>query len=304
MQCTSNIEGTLLVGDKHFRKLDHRSWDVSKRLEDMDAEGISMQVLSPMPELLSYWLDLEGAQIVCEHVNEQIAEMVALAPTRFRGLGAVPLQSPEQSAKYLSRLKNDYGFDGVEIGSNINGLLLGDPSLDPFWQAAQDLDMAIFVHALHPIAVKSLNASPLFTAFAGFPIDVGMSAASMMIQGTLARFPKLRVAWSHGGGTLGAMLGRLDRGWSATDGYGIDQLPKPSDQARNMFYDSNVYDPNWLQYITREMAPGQVFAGTDYPYLIRQEQIGRFLNSADLTLSEIVSVKNGAAKIFLKSLNI
>src|SRR5690606_14385549 len=196
------------------------SWDVGRRIEDMDRDGVSVQVLSPMPELLSYWLDLEAAKVVCTHSNAQIAEMMAAAPTRFMGLGAVPLQDPEAAANMLPQLQNDFGFKGVEIGSNIDGRMLGDPCFDVFWRAAEDLGMAVFVHALHPVAVKSIGASPLYNAFAGFPIDVAMAAASLIISGTLTRFPKLRIGFSHGGGALGSILGRLDKGWDAANHYG------------------------------------------------------------------------------------
>ncbi|KCZ58388.1 hypothetical protein HY30_16090 [Hyphomonas chukchiensis] len=301
MRCASSVDATLLIGDKPFRQLDNRSWDVSRRLEDMDRDGVAVQVLSPMPELLSYWIDVQGAEALCDYVNGQIGDMNAAAPKRFRGLGALPLQNPTESMRYLQRIRDNFGLLGVEIGSNINGRLLGDRLFDPFWEAAEALDMAVFVHALHPVAVKSLDVTPVFTAFAGFPIDVAMSAASMMMEGTLLRFPKLRVGFSHGGGALSSILGRLDKGWAATAGFGIDGLEAPSVQAAKLFYDSNVYDPATLAHAATVMAPGHVFAGTDYPYLIQQENLAAFLASTGLGATDIDSLREGAARKFLKS---
>jgi aminocarboxymuconate-semialdehyde decarboxylase len=301
MKCTSNVEATLLIGEKPFRELDSRSWDAARRLQDMDRDGVDVQVLSPMPELLSYWLDLRGAEILCDHVNSQIGSMVDAAPTRFQGLGALPLQNPGDSGRYLERIQNEFGLVGVEIGSNINGHLLGERMFDPFWEAAEALNMAVFVHALHPVAVKSVDVTPAFTAFAGFPLDVAMSAASMMLQGTLQRYPRLRVGFSHGGGALSAVLGRLDRGWKATKGYGIEGLEAPSIQAAKFFYDSNVYDPATLSRIATSMAPGHVFGGTDYPYLIQQEGLGDFLAATGLDRKEIDELREGAARRFLNS---
>ena len=191
-----------MIGDTPFRALDDRSWDGARRLEDMDREGISMQALSPMPELLSYWIGIEGALVICDHVNAQIASLVAGHPDRFCGLGAVPLQAPERAADYLARVRSEFGLLGVEIGSNINGQMLGEARFDPFWAAAEELGMAVFVHALHPVAVKSIAATPVYTAFAGFPIDVAMTAASMMMTGVFQRFPRLRVGFSHGGSSF------------------------------------------------------------------------------------------------------
>lgn len=299
MRCTSNVAATLLIGDKPFRELDNRSWDVARRLDDMDRDDVAVQVLSPMPELLSYWLDRSAADIICMHSNVQIAEMIAAAPSRFKGLGAVPLQDPAAAAAMLPRLRDDFGLSGVEIGSNINGVLLGDSRFDVFWQAAEDLGMAVFVHALHPVAVKSIEASPLFTAFAGFPIDVAMAAASLMTSGTLTRCPRLRIGFSHGGGALGSILGRLDKGWSSGKRYGIADMHKPSEQAKALFYDSNVYDSAYLHYLATRIAPGQVFVGTDYPYQIMQEAPADFAGMAGLDDAGLQSLLSGAAKRFL-----
>lgn len=300
MQCQSSVEGTLLIGQTPFRQLDSRSWDVARRIEDMDRDGVDVQVLSPMPELLSYWLDMADAQVLCDATNHLIASMVSAAPARFRGLGSVPLQDPEAAARMVSRLKREFGLKGVEIGSNINGNLLGDAMFDPFWAAAEAEDMAVFVHALHPIAAKSLTApDPSFTGFALFPVDTGMTAASIILGGVLDRFPRLRIGFSHGGGTLGAMLGRLQLGWSAGKGKDGSGAIAPVDQARQFFYDTNVYDPEYLTYLATRMAPGHVFAGTDYPYQIMQREPARWIRSLGLPAETEQSVSSGAASLFL-----
>ena len=283
MQCESSVKGTLMLGDTPFRALDSRSWDVARRIEDMDRDGIGMQVLSPMPELLSYWLDLADAQILCDATNHLIADMVSAAPGRFRGLGSVPLQDPQAAGAMLRRLKSVFGLKGVEIGSNINGTLLGAPQFDPFWEAAESEGMAVFVHALHPVAAKGISPSdPGFTGFALFPVDTGMTAASILMEGVLTRYPRLRIGFSHGGGTLGAMLGRLQLGWSITDGFQGKSEVAPIDQARRLFYDTNVYDREYLTHLITRVAPGQVFVGTDYPYQIMQQNPAGWIRSLGL----------------------
>tara|TARA_R110000868_G_scaffold249931_1_gene506409 strand:+ start:1333 stop:2337 length:1005 start_codon:yes stop_codon:yes gene_type:complete len=300
MKCQSSVEGTLMIGEMPFRKLDARSWDVARRIEDMDREAVDMQVLSPMPELLSYWLDLAAAQILCDASNHLIASMVSAAPRRFRGLGSVPLQNPEAAARMLPRLKSDFGLKGVEIGSNINGKMLGSAEFDPFWAAAEAEGMPVFVHALHPVAAKGLEKPDInFTGFALFPVDTGMAAASIIMGGVLDRYPGLRIAFSHGGGTLGAMLGRLQLGWTTTKGFeGRSQLA-PIEQAQRFFYDTNVYDPEYLAYLAVRMAPGQVFAGTDYPYMIMQNDPARWIRSLGLPGEVERSICSEAAGRFL-----
>lgn len=299
MRCGGADRGTMMVGDKAFRELDARSWDSGRRIEDMDRDGVSMQLLSPMPELLSYWLDPADAAVLCDAGNHQIADMVAHNPHRFRGLGALPLQDVDRAVDQLPRLRREFGLSGIEIGSNIGGLMLGDVRLDPFWAAAEAEELAVFVHALHPIAAKPIAVTPLYTALALFPVDVGMAAASLLMAGLPERFPALRIGFSHGGGTIGAMLGRLDTGWMRTDGFQGRTSRRPSELARSLFYDSNVYDGAYLAHFATRIAPGRVFAGTDYPYDIMQADPVAFLRDAMPDQRAFQSLAIDAASAFL-----
>lgn len=299
MHCGSASCATMFVGDKPFREIDDRSWSATRRMEDMERQGVGVQVLSPMPELLSYWLPVEDCEKLCDHVNGQIAAMVTVYPGHFCGLGMVPMQDPQQAAAMARRLRPSFGLAGVEIGSNINGMMLGDPCFDPFYAAAEECGLAIFVHALHPVAAKAIGADPVYTAFAGFPIDVTMTIASLLLNGTMERFPRLRMGFSHGGGSIAAILGRLDKGWMATQGFGRPDSVRPSEQALNLFYDSNVYDTSFLSHIARDTLKDRVFLGTDYPYLIMQEDPAEYLASTSLGAAERARIGFGAARDFL-----
>lgn len=299
MQCKGQSGASLYFGDTLFRELDDRSWDCGRRIEDMDRDGVAVQVLSPMPELLSYWLPANDAQILCDLSNAQITEMISLHPNRFRGLGAVPVQDLASAVAGLKRIKSEFGLSGVQIGSNINGVALGDPSLEPFFAAAEDIDLAIFVHALHPVVGKVTSMSPQQLALVGFPLDVALALSSLILSGTLERHPRLRIAFSHGGGAIGSMLGRLDEGWRRTSGFGGKMIDAPSEQARHFFYDSNVYDRAYLQHLISETAPKHVFMGTDYPYPIMQEKPAAFLAQLDISDEERQALEYGAARTFL-----
>ncbi len=296
MHSRNATDATVMIADKPFREIDSRSWDVARRIEDMDRDRVTMQALSPMPELLSYWFTSSDGLEMARWMNHTIASMVSAAPARFAGLGIVPLQDPTLAAAELARLKRD-GFNGVEIGSNINGIVLGDARFDEFYAEAQRLNLAIFVHALHPIGADRLQAFPDLVPFAAFPLDTALTAISLMRAGVPDRYPNLRIGFSHGGGAIVPLTHRLAQGWNVTYGFGGAMPQPPKYYAERFFYDSLVYEPNYLRHLMHDFAPRQVFGGTDYPYTIMETQLHDFLNGVES--ADRVSLFNGAAKRFL-----
>lgn len=297
MQCSANgKEATATIAGKPFRELDHRSWDVSKRLDDMDSSSVARQALSPMPELLSYWFEPSVALEMCHWMNDTIANMVASKPNRFSGLGMVPLQDPSLAAKYMHRLKSE-GFAGIEVGSNVNGAFLGEEQFEEVFATAQELDMAIFVHALHPIGSERLKQSPDLIPLSAFPLDTALSAMSLIRTGVPARYPKLKIGFSHGGGAVAPLTHRLTKGWEILDTFRQELPESPAYYAKRFFYDNLVYDPAYLNYLSNEFAPGQVFCGTDYPYAIMEADPAGAIAAA--TLKDIESQESLAARRFL-----
>lgn len=140
----------LMISGKVYRTVADGSWSVPRRIEAMGAMRVARQALSPMPELLSYWLPLEDGRNLTRYLNEQIAAMVALAPQCFIGLGAVPLQDVDSAIDELEFSIKKLCFSGVEIASHVNGISIGDARFEPFFAAAEQLGAAIFVHALRP----------------------------------------------------------------------------------------------------------------------------------------------------------
>jgi len=211
----------------------------------------------------------------------------------------VPMQDPDLAAREMYELRSRFGLVGVEVGSNINGAYLGDPRFDPVFAAAQENDLAIFVHALHPLQAKDIARFPMLAPFAAFPTDTALCAASLIMDGVLERFPRLKLAFSHGGGALGPILHRMEYGWSASDGFGGRLPQSPKAYARRFFFDSLVYDRAYLAHLAGHIAPGQIFLGTDYPYLIMQPQPRDFIRSA-AELDEVdPSIWSDAAQRFL-----
>jgi aminocarboxymuconate-semialdehyde decarboxylase len=255
----------VIIDGNKFRTVTDECWDVGRRQEAMTRMGIARQVLSPMPELLSYWLPLEDAVPLNRHVNDTIAGMVARAPDKFIGLGGVPMQDPDAAVRELERLMRD-GFRGVELGSNINGGALGDPKFESFFAAAEQLGAAVFVHALHPSGKERIVGPPGLMAFIGFPLDTAYAIASLMTGGTLTRHPRLRLAFSHGGGAFASILPRLTHGWKSrpeiTERIGVS----PYEHARKLFYDTLVYDGPTLRHLIETFGVRQLCLGTDFPF--------------------------------------
>ena len=297
------VEATLELGTKPFRKIDNRSWDGSRRLDDMDASAVDVQVISPMPELLSYWFDLSSATQLCEHINHGIGAIVDSAPSRFRGLGMIPMQYPEEAAAMLRDLRTKFGLAGVEIGSNIDGVALGDPRFDPVFAAAEELGLAIFVHALHPAATKNTGMPPTAVPLVGFPIDTAIAAVALIYAGIRTRYPRLRVGFSHGGGALGPLLHRLDRGWKISGGFEGTMAIAPGVQASGFYFDSLVYSDSYLRYLAMTVAPGNVFVGTDYPYALMDSDPRATIARCDVGSAESEAMRSAAALRFLGESN-
>lgn len=259
-----------------YRTVSDRAWDVAARCADMDAQRVGRQVLSPMPELLSYWLDADDGAALCRYLNEQIATMVLRAPARFFGLGAVPLQDVERAIVELEHAVRTLGLAGVEIGTNVEGVVLGDPSLEPFFAAAEQLGAAIFVHPLRPSGMDRLVGPPLLQQVLAFPGEGGLAAASLITAGTLERHPALRIALSHGGGTLAALLPRLRHGWATFPALRDRLAADPAETARRFWIDSLVYEGETLRRLLDRFGDTQVTVGSDFPFAIAdKDPVGR-----------------------------
>lgn len=258
----------VMVSGKVYRTVSHQCWECSVRLADMDRQRVTRQVLSPMPELLSPWMAPEDGLAICRHLNDTIGEMVALAPQRFTGLGAVPLQDVNLAIAELDAVMHRRGLAGVEIPANVNGMPLGDPRLKPFFEAAASWGAAVFVHALRPVGLERLVGPPMLEQLLAFPGEVGLAAASLITGGTLAALPGLRIAFSHGGGSLASLLPRLRHGWRVVPAVQQAIGADPLEQARRLFYDDLVYDAATLKHLLHSFGPGQLMCGTDYPFSI------------------------------------
>lgn len=266
-------QAAVMIAGKVFRKIDTRSWDVERRLADMVEDGTDMQVLSPMPELLSHWLPADDAEYLADVMNDQIAAMMTQAPRNFAGIGMVCMQDIPRAIRQLEKVRA-LGFAGIEIGTHIDGTALGSETLFPLYEAAESLGLALFVHPLHPAGMERVGASPEFAATAVFPLETALASVSLLAAGVPEKFPRLRILLSHGGGALPWILPRMDFGWSLSAKGRMTQLP--SKLARQFWYDTILYDPASLSFLSNAVGTDHIVVGSDYPFAIRQKQPGNF----------------------------
>lgn len=283
------------VGGRAYRAVDDRCWSAERRIADMDASGVAVQVVSPVPVTFCHDAPAEGASLLARSQNDFLAGLIAQRPDRLRALGAVPLQNRAEAARELRRCVTELGFAGAEIGTRAGDRELGDPFFDPFFDAAADLGAVILMHPADTTLDPRLAA--LGVAFgAGMPTEIGVAAAGLLVSGAVRRRrPGLRLCLVHGGGTLPWLLPRLDRG-ELIKNASIPAAELPSALARSMYSDSLTYDEDSLLLAVRRYGAGHVVLGTDYPFAAAETPPGAVLrNLSDQVLGDAVGSGNARA---------
>jgi len=271
----------VMVKDKIYRTVSHQCWSGPQRVADMADSGITRQCISPMPELLSYWMPGPVAAVLHRDLNRQMAELAAAHPGKFDVFAAVPLQDVPLAIEELEYAATVLQCAGAEIGSNINGRPIGAPEFEPFFAAAARLGMAIFVHAIRPVMERVIGP-PNYEQVVGFPNEIGHSALSCVTGNLMERHPDLKICFSHGGGSLAMLLPRLQHAWTSFPNIKALMPTAPFEQARKMFYDTLVYDRETLQFLLTRFGADALILGTDYPFNIMEtDPIGR-LAEADI----------------------
>ncbi len=305
----------MMIGDNVFREITDNVWEPARRIEDMDRSGVSMQVLSTVPVMFSYWAKPADALDLSQRLNDHIAEVVRANPGRFAGLATIPLQDPELAARELERCVRDLGLRGAQIGThvaanehchNTAGRNLDDEFLNVVWKAAEDLDAAIFVH---PWDMLGRERMPKYWLpwLVGMPAETSLAICSMMFSGVFDRFPKLRVAFAHGGGAFPFTIGRIEHAFHVRpDLVAIDNSRNPRTYLAQQviparFYvDSLVHDADALGLLLKLFGPQRVALGSDYPFPLGEESPGKLIESMrELPSSDINRLLAGTAREFL-----
>ncbi len=269
----------MIKGDKFFREVEENCWSADVRTKEMDMTEVGVQVLSTIPVLFNYWARPEHGLETSRFFNDHIAQCVDHHPTRFTGLGTVPMQDVDTAIKEMERCVKELKMPGLEIGSNINKKNLGEAEFEPFWQAAEELGCAIFVHPWEMMGEEDITKYWL-PWLVGMPAETARAISSMIFAGVLERHPNLRVAFAHGGGSFPFTIGRIEHGFNVRpDLCAIDNKVNPREYIGRFWIDALTHDDKALQYVVDIMGEDKVCMGSDYPFPLGEHHPGKLIES-------------------------
>jgi aminocarboxymuconate-semialdehyde decarboxylase len=238
--------------------------DVADRIANMDAMGVDVQVLSAsLVHQGLEWADAQTSLRLARTTNDWIAKAVATHPTRFIGLGTLPLHVPSLAVGELERVRSELGLAGVAISTTAGGMELGDGALRPFWEKAEALGAVVYIH-------PGGNRDRRFKRFhlwnsVGQAFEEAMAISSLMYDGVLEAFPRLKICISHGGGYMPLCMGRIARNYLEKPSTRANMSKSPDEYLRQLYYDTCVYDHDVLRHLVERVGASQVILGSDYP---------------------------------------
>lgn len=259
-------------------------WDWEQRFADMERRNLDMAVVSLHPFTFHYTEPAEYALQVHRMLNDELAGLVRRHPRRLRGLANVPLQDVGLAVEELARAVTDLNLCGVQVGSNVNGVYLGEEQFWPFWERVQELGALVLIH---PRAVAGADRMGQYYLrnLIGNLLDTSICAASMIFGGVFDKYPGLRVCLSHGGGQLPYLIGRLDHGWKVRPECRTVSRP-PQEYLRHFYYDTITHSPEALAYLLARVGADRVVIGTDYPFDMEDDSPLDKLNQLPLSARE------------------
>ena len=280
-----NCQACMMKGDKLFRVVENNCFEVDLRLKEMENTGVTMQVLSTIPVLFNYWAKPKDGLETSRFFNDHIADSVSRHPERFIGIGTVPLQDIDLAIKEMERCVIELKMPGLEIGSNINGKNLSDKYFLPFYEAAEKLGCALFVHPWEMMGEDKMQQYWL-PWLVGMPAETSRAICSMIFGGVFEQFPNLRVAFAHGGGSFPFTIGRIEHGFNVRpDLVAIDNPINPRNYLDKFWVDSLVHDENAFQYLLKLMGNEKICMGSDYPFPLGEHHPGKLIEESKLSIS-------------------
>ena len=289
----------LVVGaEPPTRPLLEPLYTLPRHLAFRAAQGIEAAVFGPLMDAAGYSLPPRQGAAWSRAQNEGLAASLAEVGGRHAGLATVPLQSPELAAEELRVAVTSLGLRGAMIDPNALGRPLADRALDPFWKAAAELAAPVMLHPFLLEAVERFGRHYLHN-LVGYPFETTLAAGSLILGGTLDRFPDLDVVLVHGGGFLPYHVGRFDRGHAVRPEARADGAALPSSYLRRFHYDTLVQFPPALAYLVALVGADRVLLGSDHPFWLGDPEPARIVREAGLSAAAQAAILgDNAVRIF------
>ena len=290
-----DLSAMLKKDGSDFRKIACNCWNQNVRMQEFDNTDVDIQVLSTLPVLFSYWADDNECLKLSIFLNNHLADITNSYPNHFLGLGTIPMQNTDYAIKEMDRCINDLKLSGIILGSNINGENLSEGKFIPVFEHAEKLGCSIFIHPWEMMGQTSMEKYWL-PWLLGMPAETSRAICSIIFGGVLEKYPDLKIAFAHGGGTFPFTIGRIDHGYKVRpDLCAIDNAKLPSSYLKHFYVDSLVHDEKSMSFLLDKMGPEQIALGSDYPFPLGEFHPGKLIEEMDLSNSVKQRILAGTA---------
>lgn len=270
----------VMVGETEFRPVYSACWDADKRLEEMDRDGVDMQILCATPVLFAYLRKPQEAADCARIFNDAALDLTGKAPRRLFALAQVPLQDTDLACREAERAMAD-GHLGIQIGNHVGERDLDDEALVAFLQHCAIIGAPVLVHPWDMLGRERMDKWMLQWLVA-MPAETQLSILSLILSGAFERLPRsLKICFAHGGGSFAYLLGRVDNAWRHRDIVRADCPNPPSSYVDRIHVDSAVFDDGALRLLVDVMGADNVMFGTDYPFPLGEQEMGALVRGSE-----------------------
>jgi predicted TIM-barrel fold metal-dependent hydrolase len=274
---------------------------IEQRLKEMDAMAIDMEVLSINP--FWYGKDRDTAAAIVKLQNEKLAELCAARPDRFGAFASLALQFPDLAVQQLETAVKKQGLRGAAIGASVLGENFSDPKFHPVWDKAEELGAVLFIHPQStPELAKRFKGNGWLSNTIGNPLDTTIALQHLIFEGTLDRFPGLKIIGAHGGGYLGSYAARGDHACFVSPQNcdpNITLKKKPSEYLNQLYFDAMVFTPEGLRHLVAQVGASQIVLGTDHPIPWEEHPVDHVFATTTLSDKQKAAILGGnAARLF------
>jgi aminocarboxymuconate-semialdehyde decarboxylase len=267
----------------------------------MDAMAIDMEVLSINP--FWYRKDRDTAAKIVEIQNEKLAQLCASHPDRFAAYASLALQYPDLAVQQLDTAMKKQGLRGAAIGASVLDEDFSDPKFHPVWAKAEELGAVLFIHPLGtPELSKRLKGNGWLANTVGNPLATTIALQHLIFEGTLDRFPDLKIIAAHGGGYLPSYAARDDHACFVAPpncNPEIKLQKKPSEYLNQLYFDALVFTPEALRHLVAQVGSSQIMIGTDCPIPWEEHPVDHIFATGTLSDDDKIAILGGnAARLF------